>query len=174
MLSVDRIFIGIMLMALITSSCQPINAPSLTNTMPESNRLRPDTPPYAVNGTFWVGYRPPVSDEGKTRPIEISIWYPALNPRGIKEEVRYEVKWKDTTWSPKTIPTIYGQAFINAGIDGSKGPYPLIIFSHGFSGSAAGYSIFAEHYASYGFIVLAPEHTEKIRSLLGGSVEVVH
>jgi predicted dienelactone hydrolase len=46
-------------------------------------------------------------------------------------------------------------------VDGAQGPYPLVVLSHGFSQSAPGLSATAEHYASYGFIVFAPEHTER-------------
>lgn len=155
---------GFMLVVLIVSACQLIQPIVIAQTLPESNGLRPDAPAYAVHGPFWVGYRPPVGDDGTTGPPEISIWYPALNPAGAKEEATYEAKFKINMLSPgapSIIKVINGHALLNAEIDGSKGPYPLVIFSHGFSASAADYSVLAEHYASYGFIVLAPEHMEK-------------
>ncbi len=80
---------------------------------------------------------------------------------GANEEIAYDVVFKDTTWSPATPPVVYGRASLEAEIDATGGPYPLIVLSHSFSGSTAGYSALAEHYASYGFIVLAPEHTEQ-------------
>jgi len=146
-----------LLLALLLSACQPVMPVPI---QPPAG-LRPDAPPYAVHGPFAVGYKPLVIGEGTEHPLEASLWYPALNPTGAEEEVTYDMKIKDATWSPDTPPVVYGHALLNAGVDGSQGPYPLVIFSHGFSNSAAGYSASAEHYASYGFIVLAPEHTEQ-------------
>ncbi len=161
MFALNRLFMGLMLSALLVSACQPIQAPAQDQTPPVPQGLRPDAPPYAVRGSFAVGYQPLVSGEGTERPLEVSLWYPALNPTGEREEVTYDMKIKDATWvgDPQTV--VYGHALLNAAVDDSQGPYPLVIYSHGFSGSAAGYSASAEHYASYGFIVLAPEHTEQ-------------
>jgi predicted dienelactone hydrolase len=115
-----------------------------------------------VRGPFAVGYRLLISGEGTARPLDLSVWYPALNPMGAPEEVRYDFKFKDNAgWAPATPPVVYGHALLDAAVDGSQGTYPLVILSHGFSQSAPGMSATAEHYASYGFIVLAPEHTER-------------
>jgi predicted dienelactone hydrolase len=56
---------------------------------------------------------------------------------------------------------IYGHALLNADVDGSQGPYPLVVYSHGFGVNAAWTHTILGHYASYGFIVLAPEHIEQ-------------
>ena len=45
-------------------------------------------------------------------------------------------------------------------MDASAAPYPLVVFSHGFSSNAVWYSTIIEHLASHGFIVFAPEHVE--------------
>jgi predicted dienelactone hydrolase len=161
MFSLNRLFMGLLLAALLVSACQPIQAPAPAQTLSAPIGLRPDAPTYGVHGPFWVGYRPLVSAEGTTRPLEVSLWYPALNPTGEKEVVRYDDTIKDATWSPDTAPVVHGHALLNAAFDDSQRPYPLVILSHGFSESAVSYSTLAEHYASYGFIVLAPEHTEQ-------------
>jgi predicted dienelactone hydrolase len=125
---------------------------------------RPDAPTYAARGPFAVGYKPLVIGAGTERPLEGSLWYPALNPTGRKEEVTYEIKMKGSAWTTDLPTVVYGHALLNADIDGSKGPYPLVVWSHGFSASAAMNSNLLEHYASYGFIVLAPEHTEQLNN----------
>jgi predicted dienelactone hydrolase len=48
----------------------------------------------------------------------------------------------------------WGAAIPNAMPDTSGAPYPLVIFSPGYSSSAANYITLEEHLASYGFIVL--------------------
>src|SRR5205823_7113996 len=101
------------------------------------------------------------------RPLQVSLWHPALNPTGERDEVTYKAIIKDATWLPATPPVTYGHALLNAAVDDAQGPYPLVIFSHGFSNNAAGYSATTEHYASYGFIVLVPEHTEQFDPSFG-------
>jgi predicted dienelactone hydrolase len=114
-----------------------------------------------------VGYQSLISGEETEQPLTISVWYPALNPTGATEEIRYAVAIKDAMWSPDTPLVAYGHALQNAAFDESKGPYPLVILSHGFSLSATWYSTLAEHYASHGFIVLAPDHTEQFDPTFG-------
>lgn len=152
--------IAMMIMIMSLAACQPV--------MPVAEKppagLRPDAPPYALHGPFAVGYRPLVSGEGTEHPLDMSIWYPALNPTGTTAKVTYEIELKDFTGATGIV---YGHALLNAQSDASQGPYPLVIFSHGFSGSAAHYSTLLEHYASYGFIVLAPNHTEQFDPSFG-------
>jgi predicted dienelactone hydrolase len=145
-----------MILALLASvsllACQPIQAPvQAEQTAPQG--LRPDAPPYGVHGPFAVGYKPLVMDEGTDHPLEGHIWYPALNPAGEREKVTYTI-----VDNPHGI---YGRALLNADIDGAAGPYPLVVFSHGLGDSPVRWSPLVEHYASYGFIVLAPQHTEQ-------------
>lgn len=68
----------------------------------------------------------------------------------------YGVKGPETT-ATTDLPRGSG------GADGGKvvvpagpGPYPLVVASHGFSASAANQVGWAEHFASYGFVVVAP------------------
>ncbi len=145
-----------LLLALLLSACQPI--------MPVPTRSpagpRPDAPTYAVRGPFAVGYKPLVIGEGTEHPLEGSLWYPALNPTGSKEEITYSIKLKDTTISTDLPKVIYGHALLNAEINAAQGPYPLVVWSPGFIANAAWNSNLLEHYASYGFIILSPEHIE--------------
>lgn len=160
MFRTNRVFTILVLAALLLSACQPI-MPQAIPLAPDQQGLRPDAPPYAMHGPFWVGYRPVVIGEGTDHPLEAGLWYPALNPKGGKEEVTYAITLKFPT-EPLVAPSVvYGHAILDAAIDNSQAPYPLVVFSHGFSTNAAWYSTLIEHYASYGFIVLAPEHMEK-------------
>jgi len=145
-----------LLLALLLSACQPIMPIS---TQPPAG-LRPDAPPYAVRGPFAVGYKSVVIGAGTDHPLEGSLWYPALNPTGRKEAITYAIKQKDTTWSTDLPKIVYGHALLNAEIDAAQGAYPLVVWSPGFVASAAWNSNLLEHYASYGFIVLSPEHIE--------------
>lgn len=146
-----------LLFSISLMACQPIQAPVEEQSAPQG--LRPDAPSYAVHGPFAVGYKRLVIDENTEHPLEVSLWYPAFNPTGRKEEITYT--------SADGSTASYGHAILDAEIDGSAGPYPPVVFSHGFSATPLGYSPLVEHYASYGFIVLAPQHTEQFDPALG-------
>ncbi len=132
-----------------------------TRTAPDPIGLRPDAPPYAVHGPYWVGYKPLVIGEGTDHPINAGLWYPALNPNGDPEEITYPMTWKIPSIPLDTEPLAYGHALLDAAVDEAATPYPLVVFSHGLGTSAPWYADLIEHYASHGFIVLAPEHTEQ-------------
>ncbi len=123
--------------------------------------MRPDAPEFAKHGPFWVGYKSLVIGEGSDRPLEAGLWYPALNPNGAKEEITYPITLKIPLEQIDAPVVAYGHALQDAEFDPSAGPYPLVVFSHGFGANAVWYNTLLEHYASHGFIVLAPEHTEQ-------------
>lgn len=138
----------------------PVQTPAEAQAAPQE--VRSDAPTYAARGPFAVGYRPLIIGEGTEHPLVGSLWYPALNPTGGKEEVTYAITMKGSAWMADPRQVIYGHALLNADFDGSKGPYPLVVWSPGFAATAAMNSNLLEHYASYGFIILAPEHTEQL------------
>jgi predicted dienelactone hydrolase len=172
MLHINRLFTILLLLALILSACEPIQPPVMQSAPAapaveqniaapaEAHGLRPDAPAFAIHGPFAVGYRPLVIGEGTDHPLDAGLWYPALNPNGAKEEVVYTIKLKIPMEQPDMPALVNGHALLDAKIDVAAAPYPLVVFSHGFSTNAAWYSNIIEHYASYGFIVLAPEHVE--------------
>jgi len=159
--SLNLLFMGVMLVVLLTSACQRLQTPLPDRGLSASKDLRPDIPPYAVRGPFKVGYRSLVIGEETVRPLEVGIWYPALNPTGAKEEITYEFTLKKQKWQSIKPSVVYGQALMDALVDDTKGPYPLVAFSHGYTLNPEWYNATPEHYASHGFIVLAPDHIEK-------------
>lgn len=144
-------------LVLLVGACQPVRP--LAEQPPAEASLA--APTYAAHGPFAVGYKSLVAGEGTEPPLAVSIWYPALNGAGAAEDITYDMVIKDATWPGDTQTVVYGHALLDAEVDAAQGPYPLVVFSHGFSMSAAGYSVSAEHYASHGFIVLAPDHKEQ-------------
>ena len=127
----------------------------------DTTGLRADAPPYAVHGPFWVGHRQfeAAGDPG-AKPLSIRAWYPALNPTRAKEEVTYQFTPHLAMLGGDTPFVVHGHAILDAPIDATKGARPLVIFSHGYSLNPEWYSTLLEHYASQGFIVLAPQHAE--------------
>ncbi len=128
---------------------------------------RPDGPPYAVRGPYPVG----VSnlESGGEVPLGMTMWYPALNAEGLRARTKYAYGVKiGKPLGAITLATYAGRAMRDASYDLSAGPYPLVILSPGFAMTASTYGWLAEHLASYGFVVLAPEHEEQFDGELNG------
>lgn len=115
--------------------------------------LRLDAPTYGIRGEYPVGtMEMMLSDEA--RPLPMTVWYPALNPEGLEEGHTYTVHY------PPVFADLeaYGHALFEAAPDTAGGPYPLVIFSHGFTGHRTASIYLMEHLASWGFVVIAPDH----------------
>ena len=108
---------------------------------------RPDAPEYAQRGPYAVG-TVDFTIEDDTRPLNATIWYPALNPEAQPEEATYNLG----------LFQFFGEALEDAAPDLSGGPYPLVLFSHGSGGFSVQSLTFTEHIASYGFVVMAVDH----------------
>ncbi len=155
-----------LLLALLLSACQPIMPVPI---QPPAG-LRPDAPPYAVHGPFAVGARDFVIGEGDDA-IQMTVWYPALNPTHTKEKITYQLNEKvdsvpalpsSTLVEAGIIPllpsstlVLLGQAIQNASPDVANGPYPLVVFSVGLAGFRQQNGYLPEHLASYGMVVLS-------------------
>lgn len=113
-----------------------------------------DIPSYAVRGPYPVGTLERVSEDNQ-RPLKVTLWYPALNPANLAEEVTY---WTDPL-PPMTDPLpVSGHALADAEPSSANSPYPLVIFSHGHWGFRHSSVYLTEHLASYGFVVMALDH----------------
>jgi predicted dienelactone hydrolase len=118
--------------------------------------LRPDAPTYAKHGPYWVGTREfVIKDAEGGRSLPATFWYPALNPKGVKEA--NTLTYTDI-FANGEILTISGRGVVDAPLDPSTGPYPLVIYSHGGYGSRFLWSHHLAHLASHGFMVLGFDH----------------
>ncbi len=126
------------------------------DSQPEPVGLRGDAPQYALHGPYWIGARDNIEIENGDRPLMGTIWYPALNPDGAEYSMPYSSQAEDLVGPEWNI--LYGQALQDAMPDMSGAPYPLIVFSHGWSISRSTNSYLMEHLASYGFVVIAVDH----------------
>ena len=115
-----------------------------------------DAPLYARHGPYWVGAREcMVKDAPAGRSLPATLWYPALNPKGLKES---DTVTMDNRPLGGRVWTFEGHALQDAAPDPTGGPYPLVVFSHGDPGTRADAVPYMEHLASYGFMVLAADH----------------
>lgn len=120
------------------------------NASPAAAAPRPDAPEYAKPGPYPVGTRElRIEDAANAgRPLVGTVWYPAIKGPNDKEQTTYTAGLLSDT----------GRAIREAAPEPKGGPYPLIIFSHGFMGLRLQSLWYTEHLASYGFVVLAVDH----------------
>lgn len=100
----------------------------------------------------------------RDRALDLVAWYPASLKAGEAEKASYSFTTPRTPQiAPESLPATMmaeGRAARDATPDRSGGPYPLIVFSHGFRNFAAGFAQTMENLASKGYVVIAIEHRD--------------
>lgn len=96
------------------------------------------------------------------RPLKVEVWYPAIVAEGSSEvEVYDQVMGNNGDPKRPLIPFKFkGRALRNAKLDDSQANYPLIIVSHGYTGSRLLFTYLTENLASKGYVVVSIDHTE--------------
>lgn len=137
-----------------TRSAQPSTTSATTETSTPSLT-------YAAPGTHAVGYRVFTTTGAQQQPLTVRAWYPAVRTTTEYVPITYIApnKFGEQITPGEQIASV-GQALADAQPEQIDEPYPLVVFSHGFSLSPIVYSTLVEHYASQGYVVLAPEHNE--------------
>jgi len=146
---------------------------------PEPVGLRPDAPIYAKHGPYWVGTQEfVIEDPEGSRTLPATLWYPALNPKSLKEA--YTFTYLDS-YHPgsgrqqvnQTTLDIEGHALVEAAPDPTGGPFPLLVFVPGDEESRLLSLFLQEHAASYGFMVLGVDHPRPGESRPGDVIRVI-
>ena len=141
--------------------------PSTTSATPETS-----TPSltYAAQGGHAVGYRVFTTTGAQQQPLTVRAWYPVRLPADNRTAtITYTAPNKfDEQITPGKEITSVGGALADARPEPTGRPYPLVVFSHGYAISPIVFSTLVEHYASHGYIVLAPEHDETFDQSLTG------
>jgi predicted dienelactone hydrolase len=124
---------------------------------------------YAAPGSHAVGYREFATTGAQEQPLAVRAWYPAVRTNAEPTPIGYTAPNKfGEEITPGEQITSIGHALADAQPEQADEPYPLVVFSHGFSLSPIVYSTLVEHYASQGYVVLAPEHNESFDGSLTG------
>ncbi len=137
--------------------------------------LLPDAPALAPRGEHAVGVRTlTLTNPGQPniagvvdgtmttydRPLTVEVWYPAdADPAAILSYSEVMGQSPDTT-RPIIPFSFTGRATREAPPKTSKVPYPLVVISHGYTGSRYLMTYLTENLASKGYVVVAIEHTE--------------
>lgn len=139
--------------------------------------LLPDAPELASRGQYSVGVQTldllhkgqidilnSAKDSVATydRPLKIEIWYPSAISEGTSNLISYdEVMGNAGSPDRPIVPfTFLGRASRNAVPLINDGSYPLVIVSHGYTGSRYLLTYLTENLASKGYVVVSIDHTE--------------
>lgn len=137
----------------------------------------PDAPILSERGDYKVGVRTMTfinkdqidilsSKEGKDptydRDLKVEIWYPAELEENQDEIVVYDqIMGNANSEDRPLIPfTFKGRAARDAKIKSLDGGYPLVVVSHGYTGSRLLMTYLTENLASKGYVVVAIDHKE--------------
>jgi len=108
--------------------------------------------PVDAAGPYGTGYRTlpytyTAASTGEDRTIDVHVWYPTEATTG--EHPTYEVIFEDPI------------SLLNAPLAPSPNPdgYPVHVYSHGNMGFGGASPFLMRHFASHGWVVVAPDHT---------------
>jgi predicted dienelactone hydrolase len=127
---------------------------------------------YAVGTTSWRltdRSRPETfTGSGEFRQVEVLAWYPAATPRRGEpapylREGLPEVRTFATLFGvPQTAFDELADVRTHAGLDAAPaataGKFPVLVFSHGYTGIPSAYTALLEELASHGYAVLSIVH----------------
>lgn len=140
--------------------------------------LLPDAPELSARGSYNVGVRTidlvhknqiDIISQTKgldtiyyDRPLKIEVWYPTILDDDKQEIVTYnEVLGNAGSKDRPLIPfTFLGRASRDAKPELKDGAFPLIIVSHGYTGSRLLFTYLTENLASKGYVVVSIDHTD--------------
>lgn len=126
---------------------------------------------YLERGPHRVGVRTLTLERGP----EVEVWYPATDDTDPNATDTYDVR----DFTPELVRGLLtGDApatfTITASRDASpgSGSHPVVLFSHGSSGMRVQSSFLTSHLASWGMVVIAPDHWSRDlpRALIGQTV----
>ncbi len=119
-----------------------------------------DAPAYIARGPYPVGTMELMLNAESERPLPVTVWYPALNPDGLPEEILYDTGIRAVLPDiPDMMVHFPGRALLDASPDSAGGPYPLVVYSHSATASRFFTAFYQEHLASWGLVVMAAEHS---------------
>jgi predicted dienelactone hydrolase len=154
--------------------------------------LLPDAPELAKRGVYGVGVQTLnlihknqlnilQHKDGVTptydRPLTVEVWYPAtIQPQQNEIVVYQEVMGNKNDPKRPLLPfTFKGRSLRKATPNTEGAPYPLVILSHGYTGSRYLFTYLAENLASKGYVVVSIDHTEStFRDAAGFSSTLYH
>lgn len=153
--------------SIVTTDAPTTEAPTTTAAPTTTVDIAALANAYSEPGPFPVG----VATYQLSKGNAVEIWYPAVE--GTTGEVTYDVR----DFTPEAIRAILtGDAPATFTIEAQRdaeaaaGSFPVVLFSHGFTGIRLQSSFLTSHLASWGYVVAAPDHPSRdLPNVLGGT-----
>lgn len=153
--------------AVVIAACAPPPPEPATGPSP-NDAPRASEAAYAQHGPYEVGVTTITLSDRK-----MEVWYP-VDPADIGTAPRDEYFIRDYVSEAfeALIPADVNPPFVtDATRDvpaSGAGPFPLVLFSHGFASYRVQSTFLTTHLASWGFVVISPDYLERgLRSVLG-------
>ncbi len=122
---------------------------------------------YTQSGPFPVGVTTLTLAKGN----KVEVWYPAV--AGTTGEVTYDVRDFVPDAIRKILTADIPATYSFAGArdpDAAGGAFPVVLFSHGFTGIRLQSTFLTAHLATWGMIVAAPDHPSRdLTNVLAGT-----
>ena len=154
-------------LAAVAGACAPRPPEPATGPNP-NDAPRAGEAAYAQHGPYEVGVTTVQLSDRK-----MEVWYP-VDPEDIGTGPRDEYFIRDyvSTAFDQLLPPEVNPPYVTDATRGvpasGDGPFPLVLFSHGFASYRMQSSFLTTHLASWGFVVIAPDYLERgLRSVLG-------
>lgn len=175
-----RILAALALTALVAtgSACSSSDSdgPGTTTSAQRSTTTAAEAaaPAYAERGEHQVGSVTVALADGR----RVVIWYPAADRAKDQPTEIFDIaSLLAPAMQAKIDADLRPQYEIDAhvGADPAEGgPFPVVVFSHGFAGFPEQSADLVTHLASWGFVVVAPDHVERsLSGLLGTAAQGV-
>lgn len=112
-----------------------------------------------------VGAEPPGEPEQRPYNAGYRIVDVTVEDRTVTTAIWYPTEEEDEPYAyGSDRSTNRGAVAVDAPPAGGNTRFPLLLYSHGFGGSAIGYTYLAEPLARRGWIVVAPDHTDAVNA----------
>jgi dienelactone hydrolase len=159
----------------VSAGALPAGAKGLPDHQPAVPKGNPYTA-FAKDGPYKAGVAFQTTPEGDT----LVITYP-VDASSVVGKPKYTVnllRWFTGSPTapipaglPKTLPTtLPTDAYMNVPISKS-GPFPVVMFSHGYGGYPEQSTFLTDHLATWGFVVVAPDHRSRdLKAVIGNTV----
>lgn len=102
-------------------------------------------------GPYDVGVQTITLNAGSERPLTLDVWFP-VDDAGDAAPHEY-------SFLPELVDVSDNAVSIDPAAISADGPFPLVVYSHGSGGLRYIASDYTETIASYGYLVVAPDHT---------------
>ena len=157
--------------ALSLAACSSTPGPA-TSVVSGPHDAVPPTPTTSQDTAFATDgpYKPGVAYETTPQGDPVVISYPvdAASTTGKSTYVINLLRWFTGSPTapipaglPSTLPTTLAtDAYTGVPIS-SRGPFPVVLFSHGYGGYPEQSSFLTDHLATWGFVVVAPDHRSR-------------